>query len=246
MWGYPAVRPNRGEGPHQIHRQGFLDLLAPGILASGEVTVPKDAKYVFPKEEDPVSFDGAVLELEAKEREDVIVVESIDDFRTGAQQLRDLVRAWRIVSGEVPAEAFLDEWESPLWLGADSGEQLPISDPLNEDDIALLLVWALAGPYMPALGSFFPHLIFGDQDPFGRLFGGSLYNMLALELFNHIVGLPYRRCANDACPRLFVRQRGRALHGQHRTRGVKYCSVECARAQTQRAYRRRKRAAATS
>jgi hypothetical protein len=69
-----------------------------------------------------------------------------------------------------------------------------------------------------------------------------LYAICALELFNHIVeNADYWICANERCSRTFVRQEGRSQKGQHRSRGVRYCSAGCARAAAQRAYRRRKR-----
>ena len=70
----------------------------------------------------------------------------------------------------------------------------------------------------------------------------SLYCCCCLELFNHIAEeASYRRCQNDRCNRLFVRQKGRAEAGQHRREGLKYCSNYCARAVAQRSYRARQR-----
>ncbi|MFF3403530.1 hypothetical protein ACFYW6_34175 [Streptomyces sp. NPDC002659] len=70
----------------------------------------------------------------------------------------------------------------------------------------------------------------------------TLYSVAFLQLYNHLVeGAVVRRCANETCRQNFVRQRGRAEYGQHRTTGVKYCSRECARAQAQRALRRRRK-----
>lgn len=72
----------------------------------------------------------------------------------------------------------------------------------------------------------------------------SPYQCMAAEIYNHIVeGLPYRVCAAPDCARIFVRQQGRAVHGQHRTRSVLYCSAECGRRVARRRYREKARLA---
>jgi hypothetical protein len=70
----------------------------------------------------------------------------------------------------------------------------------------------------------------------------DLVDVLHLQLWNLVVeGLPIRRC--EFCGSEFVRQTGRAEHGQHRTSGeLMYCSRRCARNSAQRSYRQRKRA----
>jgi hypothetical protein len=70
----------------------------------------------------------------------------------------------------------------------------------------------------------------------------DLFEALCLQLHQLVVAdLPVRTCANETCGRAFVRQRGTAEYGQYRTKGVQYCSRPCAKAQMQRAYRRRQR-----
>lgn len=69
------------------------------------------------------------------------------------------------------------------------------------------------------------------------------YSAMALQLANHVAeAATYRRCANETCGQLFVRQRDGAIYeDQRHSTGVMYCEPRCARAQAQREYRRRKR-----
>lgn len=68
----------------------------------------------------------------------------------------------------------------------------------------------------------------------------NLYMATCLQIYNHIcVRATYHQCANENCRLYFHHQRGRSRSGQQRNTGVKYCSTHCARAQAQRAYRRR-------
>lgn len=98
-----------------------------------------------------------------------------------------------------------------------------------------------------ALWPFHPSVRIDNADePSGRTppaWGAvPLYNRCCLELYNHMAeGLVWRRCANEACEAPFVRQAGRAVLGQHRTRGVRFHTAKCARAQTERERRRRQK-----
>lgn len=86
----------------------------------------------------------------------------------------------------------------------------------------------------------------GNEDPEMRRGDvyTTVYGVAWLQLVNDLAeGLPMRVCANESCGRSFVRQLGRSVYGQSRTEGIRYCSADCARAQAQREYRRRKRKA---
>ena len=68
-----------------------------------------------------------------------------------------------------------------------------------------------------------------------------LENVLALQLFRHVAaGNNYHQCENTKCRRLFVHQRGRSRCGQNRS-DSKFCSKNCAKAQTQRNYIKKKK-----
>ncbi len=175
---------------------------------------------------------------------EVFVDETLDEFVFGAACLRDLLTAWRVVGGELAhADA---EWISPVWAAPETPPKLN-TDPWERGGPERLLAGYLTDGVRWFAPQVFSNAIYDDEtepdDDAIRPFDTSdppLYDICCLELFNHIVErAPYRRCQNETCGRLFVRQSGRARHGQRRTRGVLFCSSSCARAQAQRAYRRR-------
>lgn len=184
------------------------------------------------------------------------------EFRFGAECLRDMTNAWLVAKGDLDLDDVA--WFCPCW----ENSAFPIHVATDESKVTSELTSALRKqaphyrkatpgqvlyygmedslkPFSPTIRNFDDEML-ARPDPRATPWDGELplFSVLCLELFNHIVEeATYKRCANETCGRYFVRQRGRSQHGQHRTRGVKYCSAECARMQASRQYRRRKAAA---
>lgn len=159
-------------------------------------------------------------------------IETLVEVQWAIWTMRDLVACWRALSGEI--DPFTHAWESPLRQGREPYEDF--------DGPASFLAWTLWASLTEFSPRLFPIAPGEKRPPVFHAFSTGSWQACCLELFNHIVEeASYKTCENETCQRLFVRQEGRSEHGQHRSRGVKYCSSLCARSQAQRQYRRRKR-----
>jgi hypothetical protein len=175
-----------------------------------------------------------------------VVPETREELVFGVRVLRDLMRAYTSLREGMLADdgaahvrfESVPEGVDPLgrdWRGR--LERLAI-EPGPRAQAEIFLVTVLNDGLTP----FAPRVALEHA---ATLPPAPLYARFCLELYVHLAERAlYRRCANEPCGRIFVRQRGRAQAGRHRTRGLKYCSRACARAAAQRAYRRRRASAA--
>ncbi len=154
------------------------------------------------------------------------VGETLDEFRFAAHCIRDLIEAWRLISGVI-------EPANLSW-------QLPFAAPIPPEEAPRILTRGLNA----GLANLHPRLEPLPAQPANpdtsRGPTVCLYEICCLELYTHIVSKAvYRRCANERCRKLFVRKNQGTAHRRSRTKGVKYCSDRCEYAQTQRVHRRR-------
>ena len=152
--------------------------------------------------------------------------ESIEEFRAGATAVRFAVGFWRLLLGDLDYRQLIPQ--TVLEPGS--------AAVVASDYLSTFFDWGLE-PFHPGLSVDWDSPVTAgtfeirprvETLPQSKR-SANLYHLCCLELYNHIVeGATYRTCANEPCGRTFVRQEGRAEHGQHRTKGVKYCSATCA------------------
>lgn len=259
-----AVTPPDPNGPRAYH-EAYLQLFALDLSSRAEITrfLNKNGPLSIPDEtRGPLGFDWhrgftaverelkiagndigleiADWDLQAGSRRHFMYVQPLSEFIWQATCLRDLIRAWRWFKEGVAVSP--GEWESSVWAHDDAEWSIPTSP---EAAAALLRQGLRSGmrPFHPEL-----RIAAADDDPrWTTSYGGGVafYYICCLELFNLIVrDTALAHCANERCQRLFSRQGGRSQKGTHRSIGVRFCSMSCARAQAQRDYRRRRAARA--
>jgi hypothetical protein len=194
--------------------------------------------------EDPKGFSSA-----REWAENDFDSESVFGFVMAARTLRDGLRAWQLLRGDIDYDDV--EWETDEYRQRDdhqalSRRELRTRYQLTALDALVIIFDSALRPFHPGIS--IDHTRLGTRGeaeitlvPSHERQGLDLYSICALELYRHVAeNANYSVCENETCGQLFVRQIGRAKYGQHRTRGVFYCRPSCARAQAQRAYRRRR------
>jgi hypothetical protein len=177
--------------------------------------------------------DSPRSEREPTRGKTLMVLPVLEYSRYRFPAVQALMESWAVRQGAVYDTS--TDVATPDLSGPWTQRRLP--PPASELDALDTMVRSLNN-YLSGLG---PHLsLHGEQiwwQPMPRLTAAMFLQVHAFVS----EGLPARRCANETCQQWFTRQRGRSQHGQRRTTGVLYCSSSCAKAQSQREYRRRKR-----
>jgi hypothetical protein len=164
-----------------------------------------------------------------------------DHIRLHVETARNAIEIW--MAAQKPGG--LDELVEPevtTEVLAELNSQMPQDPPwlASLDELRHVLIQDRVLRFEESLDAALSTYSVGIGD-FGRR-GSTVYSVAFLQLYNQIVvGGAVRHCANEPCGRSFVHQRGRAQFNQYRTKAVRFCSRECARAQAQRELRRRRR-----
>lgn len=155
-------------------------------------------------------------------------------------KLRNAVRAWSCLSGSRDWSGLAGEWEGEqmVSVGGVSFSEAPEIDYMT----ALFIDMAVN----PGLGPFHPRVSLSTaKGPYAPVSAQEpdLHAALCLMIYNDVAArAPYLTCHNEACGGRFRVKEGGAKYGQHRSKGVLYCSDSCQQAQKAREYRRRQRA----
>ena len=163
-----------------------------------------------------------------------------EEVAAGVTKLRNAVRAWDYLSGSQKWSDLAGEWEADYMVDTDD-----LSFATAPGDSAMAAAYidiAING----GLEAFHPRVFPSSADgPTSAIAVRQpcLHDVLCLMIYNDVAaGAPYRRCQNEACGGRFRVKEGGAKYGQHRSKGVRYCSDSCQQAQKAREYRRRQRA----
>ena len=207
-----------------------LDLADPAAIAAfvstfGPLTSRKMGRKFLAAETVFRMHRNLIGEKQDVDAEDVLALE---EFVFAAGTLRDATRALLSGVGVVSAQAMVAAWETkrPFKRGGDDAVEQAASWAIDVLNAGLT-------PFAPRLAlSKAPNAVEA-----GRPACSELYNAICLEIFNDVAGgSTFRTC--EKCGRVFVRQRGRAVYGQHkREANLRYCSKRCANAAAQAAHR---------
>lgn len=135
-------------------------------------------------------------------------------------------------------------WQRIGFLDLEREDAFPGERPLSEEHPETLAWYFFANMLNQGLTRVGPRLVPPDLDAAPYL--GDIVDAFTagcVMVFNDLhERIPYRRCADETCGRIFRRQVGRSEGAFSRSEGVSYCSPQHARNQSQRERRRRARA----